>query len=311
LKVTWGLENATHDPKTITTLGSYDGVHLGHQHILARLLERKKELGLNRSVLLTFHPHPQQVLRRNNLQLELLSTIDERLKLIEEQGIDETIVIRFTPEFSQTTYRDFFHNTIVGQLGTRAMVVGFNHAFGKNREGDAEHLKKVAPELGILIEEVSPVTIDGISISSSKIREALKAGELGNANSWLSRPYAFSGMVVHGDALGRVLGYPTANLVLDPIKLVPADGVYAASVMAGSKKYLAALSIGTKPTIHEGGERTIEALLLDFEGNLYGEQLTVECVRYLRPQDKFVSLDELKQAIGRDVIAIRSREAQQ
>ncbi len=306
MKITWGLENATYDPKTITTLGSYDGVHLGHKQILARLRERKQELGLDRSLLITFHPHPQEVLRRNNSSVELLTTIDERIDLIEKEGIDETLVIKFTPEFSQTSYIDFFRDTIVNTLGTRAMVLGFNHAFGKNREGDAEHLKKLAPEMGILIEEIAPVEKNGISISSSKIRAALKAGDIANANLWLDHPYRLTGTVIHGDAIGRDLGFPTANLEIAPAKLVPADGVYAARVVHNGKYYKAALSIGVKPTVHEDGERTIEVLLLEFQGDLYGEKLTVECLRYLRPQKKYASLDELKLSIANDVAVIQS-----
>ncbi len=306
MKITWGLENANFSPKTITTLGSYDGVHLGHQRILARLRERKNELQLDRSLLVTFHPHPQEVLRKFGTAVELLTTIDERIDLIEKEGIEEILIIKFTPEFSQTSYIDFFRDTIVNTLGTKAMVLGFNHAFGKNREGDAEHLKKLAPEMGIVIEEIPPVEKDGISISSSKIRLALKAGDMSNANAWLGRPYQLTGTVVHGDALGRELGYPTANLEIDPIKLVPADGVYAARVHHNGLPYRAALSIGTKPTLKENGERTIEVLLIGFAGDLYGQKLTVECERYLRPQKKYSSLEELKLSIANDVSVIQS-----
>ncbi len=311
MKVTWGLENATHNPKTVTTLGSYDGIHRGHQHILRRLVETKQERGLDRAVLLTFHPHPQEVLQRNNSSIELLTSIEERLDLISDQGIDEAVVIRFSREFAQTSYIDFFREIIANRLGTKAMVVGFNHAFGKNREGDAAHLKSLAPELGISIEEVAPVIYEGTSISSTKIRNALKSAELANANAWLGYNYAFSGRVIHGDAIGRTLGYPTANLEVNPHKLIPADGVYSATVRVLSAihgtlgpAYRAALSIGTRPTTHDNGARAIEALLLDFDGNLYDKTITVECLRYLRPQEKYTSLDALKAAIARDVAAL-------
>lgn len=308
MKITWGLENASFNPRTVTTLGSYDGVHLGHQKILSRLHVRKRELHLGRSLLITFHPHPQEVLRKTGSPVELLTTIEERLELLDHQGIDETLVITFTREFSQTSYIDFFENTIVKALGTKAMVVGFNHAFGKNREGDTNHLKKLAPELGVTIEEIEPVIIDGNSISSSKIRLALKAGDMANANEWLGRPYQLRGRVVHGDALGRELCYPTANLEIDPVKLVAADGVYAASVRLQGKNHRAALSIGTKPTVHDDGTRAIEVLVLDFEGELYGEELHVDCLRFLRPQEAFANLGELKQAIAKDVEVIREIE---
>ena len=305
MKVTWGLENAEHNPKTITTLGSYDGVHLGHKRILARLRERKAELSLDHSVLLTFHPHPQEVLRKFSAAVELLTPIHERIALLENEGIDEVVVIKFTQEFSQTSYIDFFRDTIAKSLGTRAMVVGFNHAFGKNREGDAEHLKKIAPEMGIVVEEVQPVSVNGISVSSSKIRAALKAGDIANANEWLGRPYLLEGHVIHGEAIGKELGFPTANLFIDKTKLVPSDGVYAAQAWINGKKFKVALSIGTKPTIRDGGDRVVESLLIDFDGDLYGQVLKIECITYLRPQEKFSSIEELKSAMTRDVSVIR------
>ena len=306
MKITYGLENAERVPGTITTLGSYDGVHLGHQQILALLAQRKGEQGLARSVLLTFHPHPQQVLRRGGTEIELLTTIEERLELLSKLDIDETIVIEFTREFSQTTFIEFFKNIIVDRLGTKTMVVGFNHAFGKNREGDPEHLRQIAPEYGMTIEEVQPVLINGVSISSTKIRNALKAGELANANAWLGRPYSFSGKVIHGDAIGRTLGFPTANLKIPSPKLIPADGVYAATVTYNDRDYRGALSIGTKPTVKDTSERTVEVLLLDFEGDLYDKTLTVSLKQYLRPQRKYASIDELRTAIALDVQIIRS-----
>ncbi len=308
MRTTWGLENTSFNPKTLTTLGSYDGVHLGHRKILSRIRQRKHELDLDRSLLITFHPHPQEILRKNGSAVELLTTIHERLELLEKEGIDETLVVQFTREFSQTSYIDFFQNTIVKALGTKAMVVGYNHAFGKNREGDTEHLKKLAPELGVTIEEIEPVYHDGISIGSSKIRLALKAGDMENANAWLGRSYHIRGHVVHGDSLGKQIGFPTANLKVEPEKLIPADGVYAATILLRGKEHPAALSIGTKPTVRDDGERVVEVLILDFEGELYGEKLRVDCLRYLRPQEAFGSMEELKEAIARDVSVIREIE---
>lgn len=305
MKITYGLENAIYVPGTVTTLGSYDGVHLGHRQILGKLAACKRKQNLARTVLMTFHPHPQQVLKRGGHEIELITTIDERLELLSELDIDETVVIEFTREFSQTSFIDFFRNIIVDRLGTKAMVVGFNHAFGKNREGDPEHLRQVAPKYGITIEELQPVLIDGVSISSTKIRNALKEGDLLSANAWLGRAYSFSGQVVHGDAVGRTLGFPTANLDVAKPKLIPADGVYAARVRHNDNVHQAALSIGTKPTTKADAERAIEVLLLDFDADLYGQTLTVECLQYLRPQEKFSSLEELRGAIALDVSTIR------
>jgi riboflavin kinase / FMN adenylyltransferase len=301
LRVTWGLERAEFNPRTITTLGTYDGVHLGHRKLLSHMVQRKKELGYERTVVLTFHPHPQEVLRKNNTTIELLTTIEERIALLETTGIDEVVVIEFTKEFAATSYIDFFRDTIVKSLGTKTMIVGFNHAFGKNREGDAEHLKTLAPELGVTIEEVGPLEIDDVSLSSTKIRGALKDGLLEIANKFLGRPYEFTGVVEGGDKLGRELGYPTANLRLPANKLIPSDGVYAVECGYENKLYQGAMSIGTKPTITDSAERYVEVFLFDFDEQIYDRSLRVLCHKYLRPQRAFPNLDELKHQIAKDV----------
>ena len=305
MKITWGLENAAHDPHTILTLGSYDGVHLGHHEIIQRLCDKKRELGLTRAVLLTFHPHPQQVLRRHNSSVALLTTMGERLKLLATTGIDEVVIIEFTEQFSKTSYLDFFRDTIVTKLGTKAMVVGFNHAFGKDRQGDAMRLKSLAPQLGVDVEEVPPLIVDGISVSSTKIRHALEDAKLPEAAGLLGRKYGFSGVVTKGDQLGRTIGYPTANLEIPSEKLIPADGVYAVTVGLDGVSYKGALSIGIRPTVVEGGKRTVEVFLLDFEGDIYGKELGIECVGYIRGQEKLSDLDALKSKIAEDVARTR------
>jgi riboflavin kinase/FMN adenylyltransferase len=306
LRVTWGLERAEFNPRTIATLGSYDGVHLGHRKILSEMVQRKQEHGLERSVVLTFHPHPQEVLRKKNTSIELLTTIEERIALLETTGVDEVIVIEFTRDFAATSYIDFFRNTIVKALGTKTMIVGFNHAFGKNREGDAEHLKTLAPELGVQIEEIGPLEIDGVSLSSTKIRGALKDGLLEIANKFLGRPYEFSGVVEGGDRIGRTLGYPTANLRLPTNKLIPSDGVYAVYCELHGKEYEGAMSIGTKPTVKEGDERYVEVFMLDFDQKIYGETLKVNCLKYLRPQKTFSDMEALRHQIAKDVDECRA-----
>jgi riboflavin kinase/FMN adenylyltransferase len=270
------------------------------------MIERKESRGLARTLVMTFHPHPQIVLKRPGAPIELLTTIEERLDLLAQQGVDETLVIEFTPEFAQTRYIDFFEHTIVGALGTSMMVVGFNHAFGKNREGDAEHLKTLAPALGVEVEEVPPFVMDGVSISSTKIRNALHASDLRNANDWLGRPYNFSGRVIEGAKLGRTLGYPTANLELPEWKLVPSDGVYSSVVRFDGAIYKGALSIGSKPAIEGEHPRTVEVFLLDFDGDLYGRMIEVELLSYIREQAKFATLDELTARMALDISVVRS-----
>ena len=305
MKVTWGLENASFDPKTITTLGSYDGMHRGHVEILNRLKAKKDELGLNRSLVLTFDPHPQEVLRKNNTAIELLTTIEERLELFEKTGIDEVLVIRFSTEFAKTPYSDFFKKILIDGLGTKGMVVGFNHAFGKNREGDIEHLRTLALETGIIVEEVPPLIIHGQSISSTKIRHALLEGDLTTANEFLGRSYELSGIVEEGDKLGRTLGYPTANIQVLANKLIPCDGVYGGSAIINGRKYHAAISIGTRPSVTDAGARKVETFILDFENDIYGETISIQFMSYLRPQLKFDSLEDLKQQMKEDVTNVR------
>jgi riboflavin kinase/FMN adenylyltransferase len=305
VKITWGLENASYNPKTITTLGSYDGMHRGHVEILRHLITKKKELHLDRSIVLTFDPHPQEILRRNNTKVDLLTTIDERLVLFEKNGVDEVLVIRFSLEFAKTPYHEFFNKILIEKLGTKAMVVGFNHAFGKNREGDIEHLRILAGEGGISVDEVPPLIVDGVSLSSTKIRHALLEGNVVIANQYLGRAYEISGIVEHGDKIGKDLGFATANLNVPEHKLIPGDGVYAGFAVYENRKHPAAISIGTRPTIEPNGERKVEAYILDFEKEIYGEKLTIAFLSYLRAQEKFDSLEALTKQITDDILKVR------
>lgn len=301
-----GIEQLKYVPGTVATIGSYDGVHLGHHKIVDRLIAVKNERLLTRSLVVTFHPHPQEVLRKHNTDIQLLTTIDERLRLLEKTGIDEVLVIEFSKEFSQTPYEQFFQQILIERIGVEAMVVGFNHAFGKNREGDIEHLKLLAVEKSIYVEEVEPLIVDGVSVSSTKIRHALREGNLQNANHFLGREYAIEGIVVKGDAIGRELGYPTINLSLEKNKLKPADGVYSGKATIEEVSYPAAISIGTRPTVTNSQERVVEAFLLDFSGNVYTKKVRLEFHRFLRSQVKFESLESLRKQISIDVKDVRS-----
>lgn len=305
MRVTWGLERAEFNPRTITTLGSYDGLHLGHRKILDRLIERKRELGLERSLVLTFHPHPQEVLRKNDTTIQLLTTIEERIELLQATGVDEVVIIEFTKEFAGTSYIDFFTNTLVKALGTQALTVGFNHAFGKNREGDAEHLKTLAPQLGVSIEEIGPLELKGVGISSTRIRQALLRGDLALANAFLGRPYSFQGTVGSGEQVGKLLGYPTANLDVADNKVLPGDGIYAVTCEHAGNRYQAALSIGTKPTFTTSHKRYVEVFIFDFDKDIYEESLKIVCHEYLREQIAFASASDLQLQIEKDVARCR------
>jgi riboflavin kinase/FMN adenylyltransferase len=305
MKITRGIENIEFNASTATTLGSYDGLHLGHQDILHTLVDRKNEKAHSLSVVVTFDPHPQEVLRKNDTDIRLLTTIDERLELIAATGIDETIIIKFTKDFSQTSYRDFFNNTLVDKLGTSVMIVGHDHAFGKNREGDITHLQSLSAERGVAVIEVPPHILGDEVISSTKIRRALLEGNIERANQFLGRSYSLSGIVVSGDKLGRTLGFPTANIQVPSNKLIPKDGIYSAKVESSRKWYNAAVSIGTRPTVSVLGDRIIEAAILDFSGDLYGSTLTISLGRFLRDQIKFDSLELLKEQIAKDIQVVK------
>ncbi|HEY6170628.1 MAG TPA: bifunctional riboflavin kinase/FAD synthetase [Candidatus Kapabacteria bacterium] len=304
--VTWGIDSLEYIAGTAATLGSYDGVHLGHNKIIDRLVDVKNERLLSRSLVITFHPHPQEVLRKNDSQIQLLTTIDERIDLLGSTGIDEILVLEFSKEFSQTPYEQFFRKTLVQKIGVEAMVVGFNHAFGKNREGDTEHLKQLASTESVYIEEVDPLIIDGVSVSSTKIRHALLEGNISTANHYLGRQYGVEGIVVKGDAIGRELGYPTINLSMQANKLIPTDGVYSGLTIIDGIRYPAAISIGTRPTVTDSQERVVEAFLLDFSGDLYEKKVILEFQNFLRSQVKFDSLEVLRNQISLDVVAVRS-----
>ena len=283
------------------TLGTYDGVHRGHQAILSRMLEQKREMEGARTLLVTFDPHPQEVLKKHDRPIELLTTLEERLEIFERAGLDEVLIIEFTKEFSKTTYEDFLNNVLIGALGTVSMVVGYNHSFGKDRQGDVEHLKKMALPLGIRIEAMPPYMLDGEPVSSTRIRNALREARLAEANDCLAYRYTLMGSVVTGDRRGTDLGFPTANLQLPVSKILPADGVYSAVLKIGGTQHRGALSIGTKPTFKESAERVAEVFVLDYSGDLYGEQIAVECVDFLRPQIKFEDAAMLSDQIAQDV----------
>jgi riboflavin kinase/FMN adenylyltransferase len=306
MKITWGLHNAGLVERTATTLGSYDGVHLGHRQIIDHLNIVKKKQGCSRSLLVTFHPHPQEILRKNNTTIQLLTTIEERLELLQGSGIDETLVIEFNEAFSETPYEQFFHETLVRRIGTSAMVVGFNHAFGKNREGDIGHLRTLAATEHIFVDEVPPLFIDGVSVSSTKIRHAIIDGDMMKASHFLGRPYRLQGRVHSGDGLGKALGYPTANLEVAENKLIPKDGVYAAKTEINGIAKPVALSIGTRPTIMENGARAIEAYVLNFSGDLYDQNLSIDILECIREQKKFSSHEELIAAIADDVERVKA-----
>jgi len=331
MKIYHDLNNFKKLPYQVVTSGTFDGVHIGHQKVLARLNEivkacpEQREGTKGESVVITFWPHPRLVLFPEEKDLKLLSTSEEKQRILSQYNIDHLIVINFSKKFAQLSSEDFIKDILVEKIGTKKLVIGYNHRFGKNREGDFEHLKANAAVYGFEIEEIPRQVIDNIAISSTKIRKALLAGDVKTARHYLDRPYSITGKVVRGDHLGRKLGFPTANIQLDEVtKLVPADGVYAVRIetqitqilntdytparhpqgysMAGEDKKLnhnGMMNIGHKPTV-SGMNKTLEVNVFDFNNELYGEQITISFIERIRKERKFSDVDKLKEQLVKD-----------
>jgi len=283
----------------VVTSGTFDGVHLGHQTILRRLKEIA-EKNNGETVVITFWPHPRLILKPEEQSLKLLNTFEEKAELLKEQGIHHLLRIPFTKEFSQITSQEFISKILVEKIGTRKLVIGYDHRFGRNREGSFEQLKINGPAYGFEVEEIPRQDVDDVGVSSSKIRKALEEGDVETATHFLGRPYSISGSVIKGDKLGRVLGFPTANIDVDAHhKLIPAEGIYAVTVNYSNNEFKGMLYIGNRPTV-DGIHRSIEVNLFDFNKEIYGETLKINLVSLLRADAKFDDLEALKQQLHKD-----------
>ncbi|MCK5906528.1 MAG: bifunctional riboflavin kinase/FAD synthetase [Flavobacteriales bacterium] len=301
MKVYHSLEEFKKLDNAIVTTGTFDGVHIGHQAILSRLVEfAKKEKG--ESVLITFFPHPRMVLQKD-LSIKLLNTVSEKIALLNKTGIDHLLVFPFTKEFSRMSSMDFVRDILVNKIGTKKLVIGYDHQFGRNREGSFKHLQEFGPVYGFGVEEISALDIDDISVSSTKIRTALiDNGDVKTASKYLGSFYHLSGNVVSGKRLGSKIGFPTANIrIEEDYKLIPKDGVYVVSLEIDRKFYKGMLNIGKRPTI-EGKDRTIEVNIFDFDKEIYNHEIKLCFIDRLRDEKKFESLDALKKQLSTDKI---------
>lgn len=284
---------------TVFTQGTFDGVHLGHRKILSRLREEAKASGCE-SVLLTFWPHPRLLLYPDDTQLKLLQTLEEKLVQLESCGVDNVVVLPFTRAFSNILPEDYIKEFLVNKLNIRKAIVGYDHRFGRNREGDIAMLRHFASVYNYSVTEIAAEDIDHITISSTKIRNALLQGDAETAAAYLGRPYSFSGTVVHGRKLGRELGFPTANLELrDRFKLIPANGVYAVRCRIAGETFGGMMNIGINPSI-AGKGFSIEVNLFDFNRDIYGQDLEVAVIARLREEKKFQNLEELARYLHAD-----------
>lgn len=288
---------------TIVTIGTFDGVHLGHQKILKKLVELKNKNG-GETLLFTFDPHPRKVLFPEQRDLKLITTTQEKCELLKQFGIDNVLVFPFTIEFSKMSAEDYISNIISETLKTKTLVIGYDHRFGSNREGNIETLKQVSSDYNFDLIEIPAQEINQLNISSTRIRKAIEEGEIEVANSFLGYSFFMSGMVIKGKQLGRTIGYPTANIeLLDLDKIKPKTGVYAVNVVIDQIKFKGMLNVGCNPTTDSDRIQKIEVNIFDFNKNIYGKIIKIEFIKHLRNEVKFANLDELKEQLAKDKIA--------
>ena len=298
MKVTYGLNNFKTISCAVATTGTFDGVHLGHRKILNQLVAKAKKVG-GESVLLTFSPHPRIVLQPD-VELELLSSENEKISLLEKTGIDHLIIHPFTREFSRTQSLDFVREFLVNKIGVKHLVIGYDHHFGRNREGSFDHLKEFGPIYGFEVEEIAAFDIDQVNVSSTKIRNALAEGNVELANMYLGAPYSISGRVIKGNQIGRTIGFPTANIECDFMqKLLPADGVYAGKLHVNGHTYNAMANLGSRPTIGSK-QRKLEVHCIGTDINLYESEVRFELFKFLRGIEEFANLEALKKQLEVD-----------
>jgi riboflavin kinase / FMN adenylyltransferase len=299
MKIYEGITQFKPLPYAVVTSGTFDGVHLGHQQILHRLQEITHKSG-GESVVITFWPHPRTVVSNDSQDLRLLTTIEEKIDLLSQNGVNHLVVVPFTREFSELSSHDFIENVLVKTINTKKLIIGYDHRFGRNREGGFDYLQGHSHEYGFEIEEIPRHEIDHLTVSSTKIRNAIGSGQVSIANELLGRPYSFSGLVAKGRQLGRTIGFPTANVqVSEFYKLIPANGVYAVKVEVRNQTHHGIMNIGQRPTV-DGIGRTQEVYIFDFEQDIYGERMTVSLIDYIRAEQKFTDIAALKSQITQD-----------
>jgi riboflavin kinase/FMN adenylyltransferase len=294
------LSEVQYQKNSVVTVGSFDGVHLAHRKVIEEVLERARARK-GRSVLLTFEPHPKEVL--SGRPVHLLTTLEERQAVCEELGVDLFFVVEFTYEFSRQTSREFLVRYIIQGTGVSEVIEGYDHHFGRDREGSIEELVRLGKEFEFSVVAMKPVYVEEEVVSSSRIRQHLLDGRVDRVERLLGRPYSYSGKVVRGDGRGRSLGFPTANIQPSSVrKMVPGDGIYFARVDLGDEMRFGMVSVGVRPTFTADGQRIVETNILEFDGDLYGRTITIQFLKRLRDEMKFGSVDLLVEQMHRDKI---------
>jgi len=299
MKIYCSIDGIPRQKNSILTIGTFDGIHLGHRKIIDELVRRAQKKKV-RSVLITFSPHPQTVLKTRKPVVKLLTTVEEKIQILDGLGMDVMFVIPFSLEIARMEPLDFVKEIVVRYVGVSEFIIGYNHAFGKERKGEKGLLQQAGKRFGFSVDVVPPVEIAGKTVSSTRIRNLLAQGRIREANSLLGRNYSLEGRVVRGNHLGREIGFPTANIrVMDENKLVPSDGVYAVFVHIGEERRAGMMNIGFKPTV-AGTQRSMEIHIHDFSGDLYNHRLKIECVDRIRNEIRFDSVNTLASQMAAD-----------
>lgn len=306
LKVYRNLDDFIGVKKPIVTVGTFDGVHIGHQKIITRLEEIAKQKG-GESVLLTFFPHPRMVIFPENNNLKLINTLDEKIKLLESFGLDHLIILPFNKSFSRITPTEYIRDFLVSSIKVNTLVIGYDHRFGRNRQGSLELLNELAPVYGFEVEEISAQEIDEIKVSSTKIRNAILDGAIDIASDYLKHPFSIKGTVIKGNQIGRTLGYPTANiLVAEQYKIIPKNGVYAIKGIIDGTVYDGMLNIGNRPTVTKDTNETIEAYFFELNKDIYDKEIEILFIKKLRDEKKHASIEDLKLQLEKDEAATKA-----
>ncbi len=307
MKVYQDFEEVGKIPNAVLTIGTFDGVHLGHQKIIERLKEEARKVN-GETVLFTFFPHPRMVINPSNHGLKLIQTQAEKIENLDRLGLDHLIIFPFTKEFSNLSADEFVKDYLVDKLHVKTIVVGYDHQFGKNREGSLKQLQKLSETLPFEVIEIPAHEVDEINVSSTKIRQAIEIGDVQTANSYLNEPFEISGKVVKGNQIGRTIGFPTANIEIgDDLKIVPAIGVYAVEViLEDQRKLQGMMNIGIRPTVTDSKEVKIEVFIFDFSEAIYDQSIKVYLLQRIRGEHRFQSLEVLRAQLQEDEKTVRS-----
>ena len=307
MRIFKGIDELGAFKNSVVTIGTFDGAHKGHQKILSRLNDRAKETQ-GESILFTFYPHPRMIVFPENHNLKLLQTIDEKIESLAAFGLDNLIIYPFTKEFSRLTAFEFVRDILVEKLKVKTLVIGYDHQFGRNREGDLEFLKETAKIFDFDVEEISAEEVQEVNVSSTKIRQSLNNGNIERANEFLGRPFLCTGIVVEGKKLGRELGFPTLNIqVNNDHKILPKDGVYAVQVQIDEKNFRGMMNIGQNPTVKNSAdqEKKLEVHIFDFDKEIYGTEVKMFFHKFIRDEKTFSNLEELKSQLIKDEKSVR------